>query len=260
MFERFTHDARGMVVNAQEQARGLHHEQVLAARLLLAVLAEGASISARVLHDHDVQPDRLVSDVAALGSSDHDALREIGIDLTAARQRGSRVRPRSARPASTASGRVVAAPGDTHRWAPALLRRGEASPRAVTTTGSGASTPPHRHRPRPARTARRRSGPGSPHLAAAGRRPGRHPRPGEGATSARGLTQHAFPTPIRRTPRCPSHGSFVLQTLPGASSDRRHHAALHLALSSFDFMPLRVLDRRLGDQRFSARPSLLRPS
>jgi len=87
MFERFTDGARGTVVNAQEQARGLHHEEILAEHLLLAVLAEQASISAQVLRNNGVQAQRLVEEVAALGVSDHDALKEIGIDLTAVRQR-----------------------------------------------------------------------------------------------------------------------------------------------------------------------------
>ena len=87
MFERFTEGARAAVVNAQEQARGLHHEEVLAEHLLLAVSSEDTSISARVLREHDVRPDRLKHELAVLGAGDRDALREIGIDLAAVRQR-----------------------------------------------------------------------------------------------------------------------------------------------------------------------------
>lgn len=87
MFERFTHDARGAVVNAREQARGLHHDEILAEHLLLAVLAAEGCISAHVLRQHGVRADRLVNELAALGASDQDALSEIGIDLTAVRQR-----------------------------------------------------------------------------------------------------------------------------------------------------------------------------
>ena len=86
MFNRFTEGARRVVIDAQEQARNLHHEQILAEHLLLAVLAEKTSISARVLREHGVQADRLVDEVVALGTSDHDALRQIGIDLTAVRK------------------------------------------------------------------------------------------------------------------------------------------------------------------------------
>lgn len=87
MFERFTHGARQVVVDAQEQARRLGHEEVLAEHLLLALLAHEESISAHVLSEHGVQADRLADDVAALGAGDHDALREFGIDLTAVRER-----------------------------------------------------------------------------------------------------------------------------------------------------------------------------
>ncbi len=87
MFERFTDSARAAVVDAQAQARSLHHDEVLAEHLLLAVLAEQASISAQVLREHGVEVARLTSEVAALGAGDHDALRAIGIDLTAVRQR-----------------------------------------------------------------------------------------------------------------------------------------------------------------------------
>lgn len=87
MFERFTDAARAAVVNAQEQARGLHHEEILAEHLLLAVLTEDASISARVLRDHNVRADRLMNELAVLGAGDREALHEIGIDLAAVRQR-----------------------------------------------------------------------------------------------------------------------------------------------------------------------------
>lgn len=91
MFERFTADARRVVVDAQEQARGLHHEEILAEHLLLAVLAEPTSVSAGVLRDHGLEAERLADEVATLGAGDRDALREIGIDLTAVRQRAEAV-------------------------------------------------------------------------------------------------------------------------------------------------------------------------
>jgi ATP-dependent Clp protease ATP-binding subunit ClpA len=87
MFERFTAAARSVVVNAQDQARSLHHDQVLAEHLLLGVLAERDSISARVLGDLGVEHERLAREVAALGTADDEALRAIGIDLAAVRQR-----------------------------------------------------------------------------------------------------------------------------------------------------------------------------
>ncbi len=86
MFESFTEAARAAVVDAQEQARRLHHAEVLAEDLLLAVLAADG-LSAQVLREHGVPPERLADDLAALGAGDADALRELGIDLTAVRQR-----------------------------------------------------------------------------------------------------------------------------------------------------------------------------
>lgn len=87
MFERFTDSARAVVVDAREQARRLHQQEVLAEHLLLAVLAQDSSASARVLRDHGVERDRLVGEVAALDAGDHAALHEIGIDLAAVRRR-----------------------------------------------------------------------------------------------------------------------------------------------------------------------------
>lgn len=86
MFERFTEAARRVVVDAQEQARAMQHSEILAEHLLLGVLAEDASISARVLHDVGIEHDALQAEVAALGARDHDALRAIGIDLSAVRR------------------------------------------------------------------------------------------------------------------------------------------------------------------------------
>jgi ATP-dependent Clp protease ATP-binding subunit ClpA len=91
MFEQFTAAARSVVVHAQDQARSLHHDQVLAEHQLLGVRAEGDSISTRVLRDLGVEHERLAREVAALGSADDDALRAIGIDLTAVRRRAEAV-------------------------------------------------------------------------------------------------------------------------------------------------------------------------
>jgi ATP-dependent Clp protease ATP-binding subunit ClpA len=87
MFERFTDGARGVVVDAREQARSLQHDEVLAEHLLLAVLTGTDTAGARVLREHGLRADRLIEEVAALGTGDRDALREIGIDLAEVRQR-----------------------------------------------------------------------------------------------------------------------------------------------------------------------------
>jgi ATP-dependent Clp protease ATP-binding subunit ClpA len=86
MFERFTEAARGVVVNAQDQARALGHREILAEHLLLGVMADTDGIGARVLRDLGVEQDALVSEVAALGDADTEALRSIGVDLHAVRR------------------------------------------------------------------------------------------------------------------------------------------------------------------------------
>jgi len=87
MFERFTVAARGVVVDAQEQARTLGHSEIMAEHLLLAILADGDSIGAQVLRDLGVEREVLVREVAALGLADDEALRAIGVDLTAVRRK-----------------------------------------------------------------------------------------------------------------------------------------------------------------------------
>ena len=86
MFERFTTSARAVVIGAQEHARRLHHGEVLAEHLLLAVLMDDACAGAQVMRGCGVQPARLVDELAALGAADRDALRAIGIDLAAVRE------------------------------------------------------------------------------------------------------------------------------------------------------------------------------
>jgi ATP-dependent Clp protease ATP-binding subunit ClpA len=86
MFEHFTEAARGVVVNAQEQARTLGHSEILAEHVLLGVMSDTEGIGARVLRDLGVDADALVSEVAALGDADAEALRSIGVDLLAVRR------------------------------------------------------------------------------------------------------------------------------------------------------------------------------
>jgi len=86
MFERFTEAARRVVLRAQEEARSLRQEEILAEHLLLSILAESDSISAGVLRELGVQHARLAAEVA-LTTRDDEALRAIGIDLAAVRER-----------------------------------------------------------------------------------------------------------------------------------------------------------------------------
>ena len=87
MFERFTTAARAVVVQAQEQARSLHHPEIRPEHLLLGVLADGNSISTTVLTEFGVGREAIVRELTTLGSSDEDALRSLGIDLGAVRKR-----------------------------------------------------------------------------------------------------------------------------------------------------------------------------
>jgi ATP-dependent Clp protease ATP-binding subunit ClpA len=87
MFERFTAAARGVVVEAQTQARVLAHSEILAEHLLLGVLADSTSLGAGALRDLGLDQDALAREVATLGAADEDALRAIGIDLAIVRQR-----------------------------------------------------------------------------------------------------------------------------------------------------------------------------
>jgi ATP-dependent Clp protease ATP-binding subunit ClpA len=105
MFERFTEAARRVVVRAQEEARSLGQQEILAEHLLLSILAETDSISAGVLRELGVQRARLVAELSALSTGDDAALQAIGIDLAAVRDRaeaafgpGALDRPRRRRP------------------------------------------------------------------------------------------------------------------------------------------------------------------
>lgn len=66
MFERFTHDARQVVVLAQEEARTAGHGRIGTEHLLLALLAEGGGIGHRALHLHGAEPDPLRAAVRAV--------------------------------------------------------------------------------------------------------------------------------------------------------------------------------------------------
>lgn len=87
MFERFTRAARRVVVDAQEQARLLGHGEVRAEHVLLGVLADDTSAAARVLHGLGVRRADVVRELTTLGPADGDALRRIGVDLAAIRER-----------------------------------------------------------------------------------------------------------------------------------------------------------------------------
>ena len=87
MFERFTTEAREVVVLAQDEARSLRHGHIGTEHLLLALLRLDTPTTA-VLRRHGLGHDEVAEAVIAhLGGEDLDAeaLRTLGIDLDAVR-------------------------------------------------------------------------------------------------------------------------------------------------------------------------------
>ncbi|GAA4448750.1 Clp protease N-terminal domain-containing protein [Phytohabitans houttuyneae] len=95
MFERFTDRARDAVKGAQDEARELRHRYIGTEHILLALLGESGGLAATVLRDAGVFPEQVRADVLAavgvrrepLGVADAEALRAIGIDLDAVREK-----------------------------------------------------------------------------------------------------------------------------------------------------------------------------
>jgi ATP-dependent Clp protease ATP-binding subunit ClpA len=90
MFERFTEQARDVVVRAQEEARALGHGFIGTEHLLLGIVG-GNGVGARVLADAGLDAGELRSEIAALvgrgpAGIDGDALAAIGIDLDRVRE------------------------------------------------------------------------------------------------------------------------------------------------------------------------------
>jgi ATP-dependent Clp protease ATP-binding subunit ClpA len=99
MFERFTRAARAAVIQAQEEARDLGQSPIGTEHLLLALLADPQSPTARVLRDGGVDAGRVRAEVIRLvgrgpagpppadpDAEDAAALKAIGIDLDAVRR------------------------------------------------------------------------------------------------------------------------------------------------------------------------------
>jgi ATP-dependent Clp protease ATP-binding subunit ClpA len=90
MFERFTDQARDVVVRAQDEARVLGHGFIGTEHLLLGLLDAGG-IGGRVLGDAGLEAGELRREIAALvgrgpAGIDGDALAAIGIDLDRVRE------------------------------------------------------------------------------------------------------------------------------------------------------------------------------
>ncbi|GLY73575.1 hypothetical protein Airi01_018420 [Actinoallomurus iriomotensis] len=91
MFERFTKEARAVVVRAQEEARRLRAPFIDTEHLLLAMLDAGAGPAARALRDRGADPDELRRRIAGIAGPsrddlDPDALATLGIDLDEVRR------------------------------------------------------------------------------------------------------------------------------------------------------------------------------
>src|SRR5829696_1008991 len=88
MFERFTEDARQVVVRAQEEARRLHSDHIGTEHLLLGLLDQD-SPTAAVLARHGLTRESTVAAVRAFTGGealDAAALGTVGIDLDAVRE------------------------------------------------------------------------------------------------------------------------------------------------------------------------------
>ena len=88
MFERFTDNAREIVVQAQANARRLGHNWIGCEHLLMAAAMADDPVGA-VLRDHGVTRERIeatiLSTIGPLRDLDKEALASIGIDLDAVR-------------------------------------------------------------------------------------------------------------------------------------------------------------------------------
>jgi ATP-dependent Clp protease ATP-binding subunit ClpA len=89
MFERFTDQARNVIVHAQEESRRLGHSFIGTEHLLLALLDPSAGATTHLLAEAGVDPGAVRDAVqrqqaqprTALTAEDAEALRSIGIDL-----------------------------------------------------------------------------------------------------------------------------------------------------------------------------------
>ncbi len=92
MFERFTHDARVVVLGATQVAHRFDSAAIAPEHLLIAMLDVGGP-EAELLRASGLQPFRLESALAADGGDglDADALGAIGIDLDEVRRQADRV-------------------------------------------------------------------------------------------------------------------------------------------------------------------------
>lgn len=168
MFERFTAEARTVVMHAQQHARRLGHRYIGCEHVLLAV-AGTAEPAGEVLRGYGMTPDRIEQQIVRLvglgagaawfADLDRAALAAIGIDLDAVR---ARIEARFGADALTRASQAVS--GRRHRFDPV-----HAVPRRVRRLGrrwarrrrarSALRTPEARAAPAPASGRYRAAGP-----------------------------------------------------------------------------------------------------
>jgi ATP-dependent Clp protease ATP-binding subunit ClpA len=88
MFERFTEEARQVVVSSQDEARRLHHHFIGTEHLLLGLLDQEGSATAAVLARHGLTRTAAVAAIQRFSGHeqlDAAALGTVGIDLDAVR-------------------------------------------------------------------------------------------------------------------------------------------------------------------------------
>ena len=95
MFERFTDEARAVVMGASVHAEGLRHGYIGTEHLLLGILDAPASRAGQVLGAHGVTGEWVTAEVERIVGRgepdlDADALATLGIDLDAVRERVER--------------------------------------------------------------------------------------------------------------------------------------------------------------------------
>lgn len=90
MFERFSKEARGVVVGAQAEARRLQTGAIGYEHMLLAV-ARSDGPHGRLLRDIGVVPERIEAALRPGDDLDPDALAAVGIDLDTVREQADRV-------------------------------------------------------------------------------------------------------------------------------------------------------------------------
>jgi ATP-dependent Clp protease ATP-binding subunit ClpA len=90
MFERFTVEARTVVLNSRHEAQRLKHPYIGTEHLLLALLSEDCAVAAGVLRGAGLDRERVEREIArslgtpkVLDAEDAAALQTIGIDLDA---------------------------------------------------------------------------------------------------------------------------------------------------------------------------------